>query len=153
MPLGLIRLRLNDNWSKLDRCRYRDRKGRMEQTEEATPRRTNARRRQPPIKVWLTQDERAEVAERAAQTGMSLSAYLRAAGLNHQIKSIADADAVADLLKVPADLGRVAGLLKLWLAEKRGIGAPAFDVDRMMVQFRQLQSEIRDKAGAALYDR
>lgn len=125
----------------------------MEQIEKAALSRADARRRQPPIKVWLTQNERAEVAERAAQTGMSLSAYLRAAGLNHEIKSIADADAVANMLKVSADLGRVAGLLKLWLAEKRGIGAPAFDVDRLIFQFRQLQSEIRDKAGRALYDR
>lgn len=57
-----------------------------------------------------------------AQAGLSLSTYLLAAGLNHPIRSVADLDAVADLVRVNGDLGRVAGLLKLWLAEKRGQG-------------------------------
>ncbi len=120
---------------------------------EPTPKRKPARRGQPPIKVWLTREERAEIEARAEQTGMSHSAYLRAAGLNHEIRSVADADAIADLLRVVADLGRVAGLLKLWLSEKRDVGASAYDVTRMMRDFRELQGAIRDKAAAALYDR
>lgn len=113
----------------------------------------DARRQNTPIKVWLTPAERADIEAFAGQTGLSLSGYLRGAGLNHKLQSVVDAQAVSDLLKVSADLGRVAGLLKLWLAEKRGVGAPAFDVDRMMADFRRLQGEVREIAGSALYDR
>lgn len=100
------------------------------------------RRAVPPIKVWVTDDEKAKIADRAAQSGLSLSAYMLAAGLNHPIRSVYDLKAVADLGRVNGDLGRVAGLLKLWLAEKRGQGARPFDVEKMMKEFRALQDEL-----------
>ena len=65
------------------------------------------------VEVWVTPDERAEIAPRAAQSGMSLSAYMRAAWLKHPVRSVLDLKAVADLVRVNGDLGRVAGLLKL----------------------------------------
>lgn len=79
----------------------------------------------------------------AAQTGLSQSSYLRAVGLNTPIRSVVDLKAVSDLAKVNGDLGRVAGLLKLWLAEKRGQGAKPIDVESVMVEFRALQVEAR----------
>ena len=114
----------------------------MTAPEDAPESRPAARRKLPPIKVWVNEDERAEIADRAAQTGMSMSAYLLAAGLNHPIRSVLDLRAVAELGKVNGDLGRVAGLLKLWLAEKRGQGARPMDVEAMMVSFRKLQDEL-----------
>lgn len=68
----------------------------------------------------MTEDERAAIADRAAAAGLTLSAYMRAAGLNHPVRSVLDLHAVSDLVKIIGDLERVAGLLKLWLAEKRG---------------------------------
>ena len=50
---------------------------------------------------------------------------------------------MTDLVRVNGDLGRVAGLLKLWLAEKRGQGARPVDVEAMMKDFRALQEELR----------
>lgn len=111
------------------------------------------KRKVPPIRVWVTDSERARVAELATQSGLSLSAYLLASGLNRPIRSIADSEAMRDLAKVNGDLGRVAGLLKLWLAEKRGIGAPAVDVDVMMREFRRLQRETLEIMGRVLSDR
>ncbi|MGY2210404.1 plasmid mobilization protein [Pseudomonas pergaminensis] len=99
------------------------------------------------IKVFVTEDERAELVARAAQAGMSQSAFLRAVGLNEPIRSVIDLRAVADLGKVNGDLGRVAGLLKLWLAEKRGEGANAIDVESAMMEFRRLQVAIGMKMG------
>jgi len=90
----------------------------------------------------VTPDERAEIAARAAQSGMSLSAYMRAAGLNHPVRSVLDLKAVADLVRVNGDLGRVAGLLKLWLAEKRGQGASPVDVEALMKDLWALQTEM-----------
>lgn len=103
--------------------------------------------------VWVTDDERDELADRAAQAGMSASAYLRAAGLNHKIRSVYDLTAVADLGKVNGDLGRVAGLLKLWLADHRGFGAKPAEVEKMMNEFRALQAELSAVMGRALRDR
>ncbi len=65
--------------------------------------------------------------------------------LNSPIRSVVDLKAVADLAKVDGDLGRVGGLLKLWLAEKRGQGASPVEVEGMMIEFRELQSCIRGK--------
>ncbi|HHV2834603.1 TPA: plasmid mobilization protein [Escherichia coli] len=91
----------------------------------------------------MNNDEKAELADRAAQAGLSLSAYMKVAGLNAPIRARADLSAVTDLVRVNGDLGRVAGLLKLWLAEKRGQGARPVDVEAMMKDFRALQEELR----------
>jgi len=113
-------------------------------TNEKAP----ARRRGKPIEVWVTDKEKATIAARAKEAGMARSAYLRALGLNTPVKSVVDLGAVTDLAKVNGDLGRVAGLLKLWLAEKRGEGADAIDVESIMLEFRRLQVAIGMKMGA-----
>lgn len=118
--------------------------------KEGAPR---PRREVPPVKVWVTDADKSEVAKRAEQAGLSMSAYLLAAGLNHKIRSVLDLKAVADLAKVNGDLGRVAGLLKLWLAEKREQRARAVDVDAMMVEFRELQGEVRSIMSKVVYER
>lgn len=105
------------------------------------------------VYVWVGSDEKAEISARAAAAGLSDSGYLRALGLNHPIRSAVDLDAVADLSKVNGDLGRVAGLLKLWLAERRGVGAPATDVEAMMREFRRLQREVLEIMGRIVRDR
>lgn len=110
------------------------------------------RPRQKRIEVWVTEAEKAEIADRAAQTGMSQSAYLLALGLNQPIRSVVDLKAVADMAKVNGDLGRVAGLLKLWLAERRGEGAHPIDVEAMMYDFRRLQHQVLDLMGKVVRD-
>lgn len=118
-----------------------------------TKEKPTARRRGKPIEVWVTDEEKATISERANEAGMSRSGYLRALGLNSPIRSIVDLTAVADLAKVNGDLGRVAGLLKLWLAEKNGQGASSVEVERMMVEFRELQAGIREKMSAVVFTR
>ena len=117
-------------------------------TEEGTKAKATARRRGKPIEVWVTDEEKSKITARAKEAGMARSAYLRALGLNTAVKSVVDLSAVTDLARVNGDLGRVAGLLKLWLAEKRGEGASAIDVEGVMVEFRRLQVAIGMKMGA-----
>ncbi len=105
------------------------------------------------IKVWVNNDEKAELADRAAQAGLSLSAYMKVAGLNAPIRARSDLSAVADLVRVNGDLGRVAGLLKLWLAEKRGQSARSMDIEKVMIEFRALQASIREKMSAIVVSR
>ena len=105
------------------------------------------RDRKRPIKVFVTATERAELERRAAMSGMSLSGYLVAAGCNQPIRNAYDLQAVRDLIRVSGDLGRLGGLFKLWLAEKRGIGASVADVNRALQEARGLQEQIRELLG------
>ncbi|MEV1792925.1 conjugal transfer protein TraJ [Pseudomonas aeruginosa] len=105
------------------------------------------------IEVWVDAHEKAELTRKAAAAGMSNAAFLRAVGLNTPIQARADLEAVFELVKVNGDLGRVAGLLKLWLAEKRGQGARPVDVEKVMIEFRRLQTLIVGTMSAIVYTR
>jgi hypothetical protein len=100
------------------------------------------RREVTPIKVWVTELEKEDIVKRSKQSNLSMSSYLLTSGLNHPIRSVVDLKAVTELAKVNGDLGRVAGLLKLWLSEKRGQGAKPLDVENMMIEFRSLQNQM-----------
>ncbi|ENL4397552.1 CopG family transcriptional regulator [Klebsiella pneumoniae] len=117
------------------------------------PKNTTARRRGKPIEVWVTDEEKTAITKLADQTGLSRSAYLRAVGLNRPVGARADLEAVRELVKLNGDLGRVAGLLKLWLAEKRGQGARPIDIESVMIEFWELQAQIREKMSAIVFAR
>ncbi|WP_024677590.1 plasmid mobilization protein [Pseudomonas syringae] len=108
------------------------------------PAEPKARRRGKPIEVWVNDEKKELITARASEAGLSRSGYLRAVGLNYPIRSVVD---LADLAKVNGDLGRVAGLLKLWLSEGRGEVASVVDVEAVMVEFRELQVSVRQKIG------
>ncbi|GLR55195.1 conjugal transfer protein TraJ [Shinella yambaruensis] len=125
----------------------------MADDKAAKPKGRGTRPRRDRIEVWVTPDEKADLSDKAAQAGLSLSAYMRAVGLHEPIRSVADLQAVGELGKVNGDLGRVAGLLKLWLAEKRGEGAHPIEVEGLMKEFRLLQSQVLDLMGRVMRDR
>jgi hypothetical protein len=68
-----------------------------------------------PIKVYCLPEERAAIKANAAATGHTASNYLLRVGIGYPIKSILDNKRVEELIKINADLGRLGGLLKLWL--------------------------------------
>jgi hypothetical protein len=68
-----------------------------------------------PIVVRVTPDEKSAIESFAKQTGSSTSAYLRLLGLGYMPKSIVDNEKVLELARINGDLGRLGGLLKLWL--------------------------------------
>ena len=68
-----------------------------------------------PIVVRVTPDEKAQIESLARQTGRSTSAYLRQLGQGYAPKSIVDNGKVMELARINGDLGRLGGLLKLWL--------------------------------------
>lgn len=109
---------------------------------EDTKGKAQPRRRGKPIEVWVTDEEKATITERAEEAGMSRSGYLRALGLNTPIRSVVDLKAVSDLAKVNGDLGRAAGLLKLWLVKRPGVGIRPINLDALISDFRTLQSQI-----------
>lgn len=70
-----------------------------------------------PIKVYCLPEERALIEQNAAAAGLSLSAFLLAVGQGYQVKGVMDYEYVRELVRVNGDLGRLGGLLKLWLTD------------------------------------
>lgn len=73
------------------------------------------RKGSPPIKVYCLPEERKLIEANAKMAGISLARYLRDVGQGYQVKSIMDYEYVRELVRVNGDLGRLGGLLKLWL--------------------------------------
>jgi hypothetical protein len=85
---------------------------------------------------------RTAIASRAREANLSVSAYLRSAALGAQFRSNLDHAAVAELAKVAADQGRLGGLLKLWLVDQPGRGAPETNVRDLLEKLNDLQSTL-----------
>ena len=82
--------------------------------------RANGTRRPRRDRVVKFRADAAEVAAIAAQAravGMTMGAYLRAVGAGYQPRTVVDRDRIDAMLKVNGDLGRLGGLLKLWLSD------------------------------------
>jgi hypothetical protein len=68
------------------------------------------------LRVPVLPEEEAAIKQNAEAAGMSVAAYLRNIGIGYQIRGIVDNNEVEKLAKVNGDLGRLGGLLKLWLS-------------------------------------
>ena len=89
----------------------------------------------PKIRVQIclrTEEEFNLIRQKAAQVRLSMRAYARNLCLGYEPKSVAKAQAIRELIKVNADMGRVGGLLKLWLSEP----------DRNQARVRRLLQEL-----------
>jgi len=75
-----------------------------------------------PIKVYCFPDERETIEQQARSTGLSKSSYLLRVGMGYPIRSIVDHHQVEELVKINGDLGRLGGLLKLWLSNEKSVG-------------------------------
>ncbi len=102
------------------------------------------RDRKHPLRVTVTAEERDEIAARAKAAGLSTASYLRAVALNKTIGSALDHAAVGDLVRVAGDQGRLGGLLKLWLVDQPGKGAPEVEVRRLLDRLGELQSTLSE---------
>lgn len=78
------------------------------------------------IEVRVTAEEKAAIREMAELSGLQMSTYIRRVAMDPVIVSKVDNDCVAELARISADLGRLGGLLKLWLTNDpkvAGVGA------------------------------
>jgi len=75
------------------------------------------RKNSPPIKVYCLPEERAKIQENAAAAGTTISHYLLSVGVGYRLKNVLDHQRVEDLARINGDLGRLGGLLKLWLTD------------------------------------
>ncbi|MCS6730655.1 conjugal transfer transcriptional regulator TraJ, partial [Proteus mirabilis] len=67
------------------------------------------------LRVPVFNDEKEIIESMARSTGMSVARYLREVGQGYQVTGIVDYEQVRELAKINGDLGRLGGLLKLWL--------------------------------------
>jgi hypothetical protein len=75
------------------------------------------RRESPPIKVYCLLEDRRQIEANATAAGLSLSTYLLNVGIGYEIRGIVDHKQVEELARINGDLGRLGGLLKLWLSD------------------------------------
>jgi hypothetical protein len=99
------------------------------------------------LQVVVDAQERQLIQSRARQAGLSVSAYLRTAGLAQPIRSVFDQDAVLQLAKVNGDQGRLGGLLKLWLVDRPGRGLSEAEVRRLLDRIGDLQGLLAEVVG------
>jgi len=70
-----------------------------------------------PIKVYCLPDEKELIEAQANRAGMSAARYLREVGQGYHISGVVDYEQVRELARINGDLGRLGGLLKLWLTD------------------------------------
>ena len=106
-------------------------------------RKKDTRKGNSPIKVYCLPEEKAQIEANAKAAGMSLSSYLLAVGQGYKIQGVVDFEQVKELAKINGDLGRLGGLLKLWLTDdvrtaRFGVDTITAVLDRVM----QTQAEM-----------
>lgn len=77
----------------------------------------SSRIRRQHLRVPVFPEEKEEIESLARQAGLSVARYLREVGQGYEIKGITDYEHVRELARINGDLGRLGGLLKLWLTD------------------------------------
>jgi hypothetical protein len=108
------------------------------------------RKESAPIKVWVTPEEKAAIAAKADAHSLSASSYLRRLGLAMPLQSTIDQQAILDLVKINADLGRFGGLIKMWLttnADFESVSAQGLQhkLESTLSDVRLLQKQMSDR--------
>ncbi|MBN8462314.1 MAG: conjugal transfer transcriptional regulator TraJ [Dechloromonas sp.] len=67
------------------------------------------------LRVPVFPDEKNLIEEQAQRAGMSVARFLREVGQGYRIGGVVDYEQVRELARINGDLGRLGGLLKLWL--------------------------------------
>jgi hypothetical protein len=80
-----------------------------------TDKQKNVTRNHKHLRVPVLPDEESEIKRLAAAANKTVAEYLRNVGLGYEVHGILDNRRVEDMLRINGDLGRLGGLLKLWL--------------------------------------
>jgi hypothetical protein len=100
-------------------------------------------------------DEAQAIQTQARAVGMPVTSYLRAVGMGYQPRAVVDRDRIDEMLRVNGDLGRLGGLLKLFLSDDAKLSR--FDSGQVrkviLITLRRIeetQSELRTVVKRAL---
>ncbi|MDL2271661.1 pirin [Desulfovibrio sp. OttesenSCG-928-I05] len=84
--------------------------------------------KKPRITVYLTPEEHAEISASAARAGISLSQFAKLVCTGMAVPSLEHKQAVHEIIKARADLGRLGGLFKQGIAA----GGDKFALNRLL---------------------
>ena len=101
-----------------------------------------SRDRKRPIKVYVSVRERSEIERRAAGANLPASTLMRMLALGFIPRAAFDRQAIEALIRLHADQGRLGGLLKLWLTERKGEAVSASAVRAVLQKIESLQAEL-----------
>ncbi len=99
-----------------------------------SPTRKNGRH----LRVPVLPNEESQIKSNAANAGLSIAEYLRRISLGYQLQSAIDKDHVIQLAKINADVGRLGGLLKLWLTQDKRVAH--FDLQTVKTLLNRIQT-------------
>lgn len=101
------------------------------------------------IRVPVFPEEKSDIERRAACAGGSVAAYLRTVGMSYQPPSVIDAGRVRELLAINGDLGRLGGLLKMWLVDDRRVRHfTTRDLDELLDRIDRTRAKLDDAIDA-----
>ncbi|SQB21949.1 Relaxosome protein [Citrobacter koseri] len=89
--------------------------------------------------------KKAQIQENAEASGLSVASFIRKVAMGYQVESIVDIDQVVELSRVNADLGRLGGLLKLWLAnDPRTVDFSPSLIKTLLAKIESTRQELRN---------
>ena len=95
------------------------------------------------LTVRLTPEEHAQISEYAKRAGVSRSTFAKRVCLGMPVPSLEHQQAVRDIIKASANLGRLGGLFKLALAENR---CPEHELRRLLREIEAGQLQLKNAA-------
>lgn len=102
------------------------------------------RKNSTPIKVYCLPEEKESIQRNADLAGLSTAAFLRKVGMGYEVESFVDVDQVRELSRVNGDLGRLGGLLKLWLTDDvRTRNFSPVVINKLLEKIESTQDELR----------
>ncbi len=118
----------------------------------AKPKRSESRKRQAHIMIRVSEEEKTRIRQKAAMAGYPhrTGTYIRKAVLNYPLRSLVDQYAIDKLLQAKADLGRLGGLFKLWLAKSEDCKASAKLGEKDYETVEELVNAIEKRQGDLL---
>lgn len=71
------------------------------------------------LRVPVLPDEKKLILQNAKNSGMKTAKFLREIGQGYEVRGIVDYEKVSEMARINGDLGRLGGLLKLWLTDDK----------------------------------
>lgn len=95
------------------------------------------------LRVPVFPYERTAIEANAKATGKSVASFLRDVGMGHEVRGVLDYERVEELARINGDLGRLGGLLKLWLTDDpRTAQFGEATIRALLLKIEQRQSEM-----------
>ena len=103
-----------------------------------------SRRRRHHLRVPVFPEEKEIIKQQAQAAGFSMARYLREVGQGYKISGVMDYEKVLELIRINGDLGRLGGLLKLWLSnDEKAAQYGSTTIQSLLLKIEQTQEEMR----------